>query len=133
MNLSNILTYIGIISAIIGGVYFAEDRYAHVVTVNENEANLRKDISEIRSMLPKQYTKIRNFYSYRLRTEARWVANDLSKSNAEMDQLKSNSANLTPNQRIYVRNLEQRIGRLLNQQQEIDKELTELNSIHRGS
>jgi len=129
LNLANILTLIGIVSTIVGGVYFAEDRYAKAVVVASLNKDVNTKIVNIQEMLPSKYTKIKNFYTYRLTTESRWVSYELIGANRELENLKSHSATLTPNQRIYARNTEQRIGRLLNQQKEIDHELSSLKTM----
>ena len=124
INLPIIASAIAACSTVIGGVYVAEDRYAHVSDVT----SIKNELTQTETQLPKTYTLAMDFYQYRLQSEARWVGRDLNHSNEELDKLRQNSRNLTPNQRLYARSLEQRIGRLLEQQKQIDTEMRQIHS-----
>jgi len=124
INIALISSTIAIGSTLIGGVYFAEDRYAHIADVT----SIKTELTQTETQLPKTYTLAMDFYQYRLQSESRWVGRDLNHSNEELGKLRQNSRNLTPNQRLYARSLEQRIGRLLEQQKQIDTEMRQMHS-----
>jgi len=116
---------LGVATTIAGGIVAAEDRYANASRVAASLSEQKASgIATSKALV--EYTRLTNFYRYRLASDLRWVDMDLSEANGELEVLKSNSATLTANQRVYARTLEQKIGRLLKLQESIDTQLQEL-------